>query len=241
MHGNTSGRAIVTGASSGVGAATALALGTAGWDVALVARRAERLDGLAAQLGRNGAHAWPIAADLGNAQEARRVMHEAERELSSIDALVLCHGTNVPRRRLEALTIEDWDEIVATNLSSAFYCLHAVLPGMRARGGGQIVMISSVAGRRPSALSGAAYGASKAGMNALCAVVNEEERANGIRATVIEPGDIDTEIMDKRPEPPPPDARTRMLRPSDIAQMVLDVLTLPNRVLIDEIVVRPAG
>lgn len=235
------GRAIVTGASSGVGAATALLLGEAGWDLALVARRAERLEKLAGELAQHGNRAMSIGADLGNAEAAQLAMEEAERELGSIDALVICHGTNVPRRRLDELTVEHWDEIVATNLSSAFYCLHAVLPGMRARGRGQVVMISSVAALRPGALSGAAYGASKAGMSALCAVLNDEEKANGIRASVIVPGDIDTEIMEKRPTPPPPEARERMLKPADIARMVLDVLSLPSHVQIDEIVVRPAS
>jgi NAD(P)-dependent dehydrogenase (short-subunit alcohol dehydrogenase family) len=167
-------------------------------------------------------------------------MSEGERALGSIEALALCHGTNIPRRRLDVLTVEDWDAVIAANLSSAFYCFHAVAPGMRDRGGGRIVAISSVAALRPSSLSGAAYSASKTGLNALCAVINQEEAANGILATAILPGDINTEIMDKRPEPPPREARARMLQPEDIARIVVQVLTAPDRVFLEEIVVRPS-
>jgi NADP-dependent 3-hydroxy acid dehydrogenase YdfG len=234
------GRAIVTGASSGVGAATARALGDLGWDLAIVARRQGRLVELSAQLAPGGNRVVPIAADLTKAADATTAMHTAERELGSIDALILCHGTNIPRRRLDVLTVEDWDAVIAANLSSAFYCFHAIAPGMRARGGGRIIAISSVAALRPSALSGAAYSASKTGLNALCAVINQEEQSNGILATAIAPGDIDTEIMDKRPEPPPPEARARMLQPEDIARIVVQVLTQPDRVFVEEIVVRPS-
>jgi NADP-dependent 3-hydroxy acid dehydrogenase YdfG len=232
--------AIVTGASSGVGEAVARALAELGWDFALVARREERLRELAAQLDGRGGRVAPIAADLSIAGEAVRAMGAAERELGSIGALVLCHGTNVPRRRLDLLTIDDWDAVIAANLSSAFYCLHAVLPGMRARGGGRIVAISSLAALRPSALGGAVYSASKAGLNALCTVLNQEERSNGIVATMIAPGEIATEILEKRPEPPPPEARARMLRAEDIARIVADVLTQPERVWMEQVVVHPS-
>jgi NAD(P)-dependent dehydrogenase (short-subunit alcohol dehydrogenase family) len=232
------GRAIVTGASSGVGAATARALGDLGWDLALVARRQDRVKELAAQLARGGRCALPVAADLSKPGDAARAMSASERELGSIDALILCHGTNIPRRRLDVLTVEDWDAVIAANLSSVFYCFYAIAPGMRTRGGGRIIAISSVAALRPSTLSGAAYSASKTGLNALCSVINQEEQSNGILATAIAPGDIDTEIMDKRPEPPPPEARARMLQPEDIARIVVQVLTEPDRVLIEEVIVR---
>jgi NAD(P)-dependent dehydrogenase (short-subunit alcohol dehydrogenase family) len=227
---------IITGASSGVGEAVARAFAELGCDLALVARRGDRLRALGAELD----HVIPIVADLSSAGDAARAMVEAEKHLGSVDALVLCHGTNVPRRRLDLLTVQDWDTIVAANLSSAFYCLHAVLPGMRARGG-RIIAISSIAALRPTPLGGAAYAASKAGLNALCSVLNQEERSSGILATVIAPGNIDTEIMDKRPEPPSPDARTRMLRPEDIARMVVDVLSYPDRVWTEEIIVHPSS
>jgi NAD(P)-dependent dehydrogenase (short-subunit alcohol dehydrogenase family) len=167
-------------------------------------------------------------------------MADAEEALGLVDALVLCHGTNVPRRRLDLLTVDGWDAVIAANLSSAFYCLRVVLPGMRARGGGRIVVISSIAALRPSPIGGAAYAASKAGLSALCTVLNQEERSNGILATDIAPGEVDTEILDKRPEPPPPEARARMLRPEDVARMVGTVLDDPDRVWTEHIVVHPS-
>jgi NADP-dependent 3-hydroxy acid dehydrogenase YdfG len=234
------GRAIVTGASSGVGAATAHALNGLGWDLAIIARREDRLAELAAQLSPGSNRVVPVAADLSKAGDAARAMSTAEQELGTIDALILCHGTNIPRRRLDELTVEDWDAVITANLSSAFYCFRAIAPGMRARSGGRIIAISSVAALSPSTLSGAAYSASKIGLNALCAVINQEESASGILATAILPGDINTEIMDKRPEPPPPEARARMLHPEDIAQLVVQVLTEPDRVFLEEVIVRPS-
>lgn len=233
--------AVVTGASSGVGSATALALAALGIDLALVARREDRLRDVSASIATTECRVIPVPADLAEAPGARRAMERAAAALGSIDALILCHGTNIPARRLVDMSVADWDTVVATNLSSVLYCLHAVLPDMRSQGHGLIVAISSIAGLHPSALSGAAYSAAKAGLNALCACINLEEGPAGIRACVIAPGDIDTELLDRRPEPPPPEARRRMLRPADVAGLVADVVRRPERVLVDEIVVRPSG
>ncbi len=231
--------AIVTGASSGVGAATGRALAEMGLSVALVARRRERLEQVAAEIVATGGRALPIAADLADAQSAREAMERALDELGSVDVLVSCLGANVPERALSSLSVADWDSTVATNLSAVFYCLHTVLPAMRHRGSGLIVAISSLAGLRPSALSGAGYSAAKAGLNALCRSVNLEETSSGIRTCVIAPGDIDTELLDQRPELPSAEARERMLRPEDIARLVVAVLAQPPHMVLDEIVVYP--
>ena len=231
--------AIITGASSGVGEATARALAELGMDLALVARRHERLEGLAKHLPAQGRGPLIVPADLRDAAAAQRAMDEALHVLGTIDVLVNCAGSNVPRRRLSELSVQDWDSLVAINLSAVFYCVRAVLPSMRERGSGLIISVSSIAGLRPSALSGAAYSAAKAGLNALSACINLEEGQQGIRSCVICPGDIDTEILDKRPEPPSAEARAHMLRARDVADLIAAVIRQPDRVLLDEIVVRP--
>jgi NADP-dependent 3-hydroxy acid dehydrogenase YdfG len=184
------------------------------------------------------AHAFP--ADLGDSSTVEAACRTAEQTLGSIDVLVNCAGTNVPNRRLDGLSVTDWDSMIATNLSGAFYCVRSVLPGMRGRGNGQIIHVSSLAGARPSVLSGAAYSASKAGLNALSACTNLEEKSNGIRSCVILSGDINTELLDKRPNPPDGDARSEMLTVDDVARTILFVIQQPPHVLIDEITVRPS-
>ena len=231
--------AIVTGASSGVGAATALALAEIGMDVALVARRVERLDHLASRVARHGRSVSVVAADLTDANAAERAMSEALHEMGQVDVLVNCVGTNVPKRALSELSVEDWDLLVSANLSAVFYCVHAVLPAMRARGSGLIVSVSSVAGIRASPLSGAAYSAAKAGLNMLSACINVEEGSNGIRSCIVAPGDIDTELLERRPHPPTDEQRARMLRPEDVAAIIVSVVQQPERVLLEQVEVRP--
>lgn len=229
----------MTGASSGVGAATARALAAAGIDLAIVARRRDRLDEVAR--GCEGGRVHVIPADLSEAAAAQGAMEEAQRALGRVDALVSCLGTNVPGRALSVLSIGDWDTLLATNLSAVFYCIHALLPAMRAQGGGLMVSVSSLAGLRAGALSGAGYSAAKAGLNMLSACVNAEEAENGIRSCIIAPGDIDTELLDRRPRVPTEDERTRMLQPDDVANLIVAVLRQPRRALVEEITLRPSG
>jgi NAD(P)-dependent dehydrogenase (short-subunit alcohol dehydrogenase family) len=240
MTDNSPRTAIVTGASSGVGAATAVALGAAGYRVAIVARRHERLQELAASIGGAGGEVFPIAADLRTAAAAERAMRESLSALGSVDVMVHCLGANVAQRRLSELSAASWDSLLSTNLSAIFYCVRAVLPHMRGRGGGRIVSISSIAGAQPSGLSGAAYSASKAGLNALSTCINLEEGPNGIQSCIIAPGDINTELLDFRPQPPPQEARGAMLQPADVAALVLDVLQSPPHVWVEYITVKPA-
>jgi NADP-dependent 3-hydroxy acid dehydrogenase YdfG len=236
---DTSRTAIVTGASSGVGEATAIHLAELGIGVALIARRAVRIERLAAEIRAAGGIAHALPADLSHADEAEAAMQSALGLLGNADVLVYAAGTNVRTRRVRDLSVNDWDAIVGVNLSGAFYCTRAVLPSMRSHGRGLFVLISSVAASRPSVLSGAAYSASKAGLNALAACIDLEEASNAIRACVIEPGNIDTELLDRRPEPPTVEQRAGMLRPEDSAVLVGDVIRRPPHVLLESIRVRP--
>jgi NADP-dependent 3-hydroxy acid dehydrogenase YdfG len=229
--------AVITGASSGVGAATAVSLARAGTRLALVARRTDRLEALATQIG-GASRPLVIPADLTDSQAAESAMHEALSGLGHVDVLVNCLGTNVPRRALADLSIADWDSSVATNLSAVFYCVHAVLPAMRKRGSGLIVSVSSLAGTRANTLSGSGYSAAKAGLNMLSGCINAEEGSNGIRSCVIIPGDIDTELLEQRPRPPSQEERSRMLRAEDVAALIVSVIDQPEHALVEQIVVR---
>jgi NAD(P)-dependent dehydrogenase (short-subunit alcohol dehydrogenase family) len=160
-------------------------------------------------------------------------------EFKEVEVLVNAAGTNAPRRALEVLSLEDYHAMIAANLHGAYYCVQAVLPEMRARKSGTIVNIVSEAGRQASPKSGPAYVMSKFGLTGLTQSINAEERANGIRACAIFPGDIDTPLLDLRPNPPSAEARKKMLHSEDVADCALLVINLPPRALVEEILIRP--
>lgn len=222
--------AVITGAGSGVGHAVARLLADAGWKLALVGRRREKLD---ESLGK--AFPCDVAVETQVAAMARAV----KSELGSPSVLVNSAGTNIPQRSLKELSTDSFRKLIDVNLNGAFYCIHQFLPMMRAGGGGTIVNVISDAGILANAKAGGGYAASKFGLRGLTQAINAEERANGIRACSLCPGDINTPILDLRPAPPPPEARATMLQPEDVARCVMLVIDLPDRAVIEELILRP--
>jgi NAD(P)-dependent dehydrogenase (short-subunit alcohol dehydrogenase family) len=222
-------RALVTGASSGIGLATALALARAGAEVHGAARRIDVMERVAQGL--FTAHQADVTSPVEMADLAAAV--------GALDVAVFAAGTNVPERRLRQLTPESWDLLVATNLSSAFYCLRSVLPSLR-RPGALAVFVSSVSGAWPDA-SGPAYQAAKAGVLAMVRAAALEEMGEGVRFSSILPGAVDTPLLDQRPAPPDVATRARMLRPEDVAEVCVFLASLPERVTIPEVTVLPAA
>jgi NAD(P)-dependent dehydrogenase (short-subunit alcohol dehydrogenase family) len=231
--------AVVTGAGSGVGRAVALALLERGWDVALVGRREAALRETAGLAGAVGERALVAACDIGEQAAVQAMAESVLGRFGPVDALVNSAGTNTPRRSLAQLSDEDYHRLMDTNLNGAYYCVQAFLPAMRQRGAGTIVNISSIAGLRASPKAGVAYVMSKFGMTGLTQAINLEERPNGIRACSIFPGDINTPILDLRPNPPPADARVNMIQPEDVARCVLLAIELPPRAVIEELTIQP--
>lgn len=228
--------AVVTGAGSGVGRAIALKFASEGWNVALVSRRAETISetiGLAVPNSRSQLAPFPCDVTDSAAVEAmgRTVLDRFE----TVDVLVNAAGINVPRRSFEVLSLDDWHAVLATNLHGAYYCVRAFLPGMRARRTGTIVNINSDVGKIARDLAGPAYVSSKFGLSGLTQQINAEERRNGVRACSICPRDINTPLLDKRPQPPSAEARAAMIQPEDMAALVWLVATLPSRALVEEI------
>jgi NAD(P)-dependent dehydrogenase (short-subunit alcohol dehydrogenase family) len=207
--------AVVTGGGSGIGAAIVESLTAAGVTCHAIGRRG------------------PVKLDVSDQPAVQRFVDSLDR----LDILVCGAADQVLKRRFEELTPEVWDHMIAVNLSGAFYFINAGLSRLRAARG-DVVLIGSVSGSWPDA-TGAAYQASKAGMQALAAAASFEEHLNGVRFTTIKPGVVDTPIMLKRPVLPPPEVTAAMLKPEDVAEACLMVLRLPRRAHIPELTILP--
>jgi len=231
---------LVTGAGSGVGRAVALKFASEGWHVALVGRRPDALADtirLAPTIARKRLVAFPC--DIGDHAAVGKMSAAALARFGHVDAFVNAAGTNTPRRSWSELPLAAYHELMAANLHGPFHCVQALLPAMRARRTGTFVFINSEAGLKASPKAGVAYVASKFGLTGLAQSLNAEERPNGLRACSIFPGDIDTDLLNKRPTPPPAEARARMMRPEDVAACVWLAVSLPPRAVIEELLLRP--
>jgi NAD(P)-dependent dehydrogenase (short-subunit alcohol dehydrogenase family) len=232
--------ALVTGAGSGVGRAVALKFAAEGWRVALIGRRPEAL-AETIKLAPSGKRKLltPVACDIGQAPAVEQMVATVLKRFGQVDAFVNAAGTNTPRRSWSELSLESYHELLGGNLHGAFHCVRTLLPSMRPRRTGTFVFINSEAGLKASPKAGLAYVAAKFGLTGLAQSLNAEERPNGLRACSIFPGDIDTDLLNKRPVPPPPEARARMMRPEDVAECVWLAVSLPQRAVIEELLVRP--
>ena len=231
--------AVVTGGGTGIGRATALAFAGEGCRVALVGRRPEPLRETVDELTTAGHAALALAADVADRSAGSDVAGRVVQEWGRLDLLVNNAGLNVPRRDVASVTAEDWTTVLEVNLTGTFLFTQAALPHMRAQRSGTVINVSSMAGHRASALTGPAYSAAKAGVISFTDSLNLTERAHGIRACAVCPGEVATPILDKRPQPPSAEARAAMLQPEDLAQTFLLVATLPPRATVELLTIYP--
>lgn len=235
----TAKTALVTGAGSGIGRGIAEALDAMGLRVALVGRDRAKLEQTRSGLAQTAGPALVCPCDVAERGQVKDAVETVLKELGSIDVLVCNAGTNVRKRSLETLDPADWDRMIATNLTGAFNLVHFTLPSMRARKGGLIVQIDSISGKRCSVLGGVGYSASKFGQAALGIGICREEGANGIRSTVIYPGEVNTPILDARPVPVGQERREMILQPADVAAAVRFLVELHPRANVPELVIKP--
>lgn len=241
MPGKLDGKvALVVGATSGMGRAAALLFAREGARVAVSGRRAGHLQDLGEQIAaETGQTALGIPCDVQDRAQVDSMLRLTRAQFGRLDVLVFATGTNIPDRSLERLTPETWEMMVATNLTGAFHCTQLALPGMREQGGGLIIYLSSIAKQGPD-VSGVAYKASKAGLDGLSGGVNAEEKAHGIRSTLIYPGLCDTELVLKRPVQPTAEVLQQALQPEDVAEACLFVAALPERCHVPELWLVPS-
>ncbi len=230
--------ALVTGGASGIGLGIAIGLAREGCRVAITGRTEEKIQAAVASYEGDP----PLVGrpcDVSDRAAVAELFAWLEEQLGPLDILVNNAGINVARRSMAELDPDDWDRMVAINLSGAYYCMHAALPGMRRRDDGLIVNVSSIAGKRAMKLAGVGYCASKFGMTALGTTVGLEEKAYGIRVTNVYPGEANTPIIDQRPVPVPAEKRAQMLQPEDIAACVVTIAKLPPTAHVPELVITP--
>jgi len=236
---NLSGQnALVVGGGTGMGEAIALAFAAEGMNVAIAGRRQEKLDAVAAQ------SAKPMrtkTADVGDRESVRELFEWFGSEYDRLHVLANSAGVNIPKRSMSELAPEDWDKLMRINATGAYNCLHYGLPLMRPHKEGLVINISSIAGLRASHLGGVAYNASKFAMNALGTSAAGDELPNNIRITTICPGEVDTPILDARPEPPDAAHRATILQAEDIGQITVAVAKLPPRAHIPELTIKPTS
>lgn len=244
MSGPLDGRvAVVTGASSGIGAATARALSAAGAAVALGARRADRLEALAAELD-GGALVREV--DVSDEEQARDFVQAARDEFGGLHILVNNAGVMLLGPVADADT-DEWRRMIEVNLLGLLYCTHAALPLIQASGGGDIVNVSSVAGLRADA-GAAVYNMTKFGVHGFSEALRQEALHAGIRVTTVAPGFVETELQGHNRNPVVRSAMARhreqigdVLRAEDIADAILHAVTRPAHVCVNEVVVRPTS
>ena len=227
--------ALVTGATEGIGRATAFALGRAGYRVGVCARTAARLEALLAELRTAGIEAAGRAGDVGAEVDAEAIVAEIARQLGPVDVLVNNAGVLVGRR-IEELSLADWDRTMATNVRGLFLFTRLVLPGMRERRRGTIVNVASVAGK-VGFVGGTAYAASKHAVLGFSRSLMLEVRRDGIRVVAVCPGSVATAMLQDQPLlQTDPD---KILTPEDVAETILCSIRLPQRALVNEIEIRP--
>jgi NADP-dependent 3-hydroxy acid dehydrogenase YdfG len=229
----------ITGGGSGIGLAGAIELAEAGATVVVSGRRPAVLEEAAEQVRKAGGHAEIMSLNVADAQAVDRVASGILERHGRLDILVNSAGLNVAKRSWADVTAESWDMVTAVNSTGTFYCVAAVLPAMRQQRSGVIINIASWVGRYVSKLTGPAYTASKHAVVALTHSLNMEEGANGIRACVICPGEVDTPLLAQRPVPQSPEVRAKMLRPEDLGRTIRFVSEMPPHVCVNEVVISP--
>ncbi|MBO3461778.1 SDR family oxidoreductase [Aetokthonos hydrillicola Thurmond2011] len=231
-------RALITGASSGIGKATALAFAKAGINVALVSRDHDKLTAVCEAVQSTGVETKAYSVDLACVSQVKEKIQAILLDFGEVDILVNNAGIGYTGNLCET-PLSDWQQVIDLNLTSVFQCITAVLPTMRDRGTGTIINVSSVAAKKAFPNWGA-YNVSKAGLIALSQTLSQEERAHGIRVTAICPGAVNTELWDTQTVKANFD-RSKMLTPEIVAQSIVHTALLPQQAVIEELTLMPTA
>ncbi len=230
-------RALITGASSGIGKATALAFAKAGIDVALVSRSQDKLEAIATTAREAGVNAKAYVLDLAKLEQVKAGIEAIATDFAPIDILVNNAGMGYTNP-LSATPLSDWQQVIDLNLTSVFQCILGILPAMRNQQRGTIINVASIAGQQPFPTWGA-YNVSKAGLIALSKTLAAEERTHGIRVVTISPGAVNTPLWDTDTVQMDFN-RSAMLTPEIVAQSILHTALLPEQAVIESVTLMPS-
>ena len=231
-------RALITGASSGIGKATALAFAKAGIDVALVSRSQDKLEAVALAASEAGVEAKAYALDLAEIEQVKVRISAIAADFAPIDILINNAGMAYTNP-LSETPLSDWQRVIDLNLTSVFQCILGILPAMRDQRRGTIINVASIAGQQPFPTWGA-YSVSKAGLIALSKTLAAEERSHGIRVVTICPGSVNTPLWDTDTVQVDLN-RSAMLTPEIVAQSILHTALLPEQAVVESVTLMPSA
>jgi 3-oxoacyl-[acyl-carrier protein] reductase len=225
--------AVVTGGGSGIGAAIAKRLAELGASLVVCGRTQKTLEKTVAAITKSGGKAVAVECDVTDVASVKAAAARVMKEFSRVDILVNNAGVGAFSQPLVKMEPAEWDAVMNTNLRGVFYCIRAFAPEMIKGGGGHIINISSLAGKNPMA-NGAAYAASKWGLNGLSYSVAEELRGSDVRVSVVCPGSVDTDLS-----PHEGKNKSKMLQPDDVAHAVAMLVTQAPQSFVSELLIRP--
>ena len=231
--------ALITGAGSGIGRATALAFAEAGASLVLAGRREAPLEATADAARKFGARVHVRCVDMEIGDDAAALGVWALQNVGAVHILVNNAGHSTRVRSIRYIDPAEFSSVFNVNVDGVYRLTQSLLPSMVDAGDGTIITVASMAALNPTLVGGVAYGAAKAAAVALMRGINSELRGHGIRACTIVPGEVNTPVLDNRPAPPDAEARTRMMQAEDVAATILLCAAMPQRTLIEQIVMMP--
>ena len=232
---------IVTGGNSGIGRGVALRFARDGARLAIVGRTPDTLQSAAREIEAAGGSVDTFAMNIGDYEAVQTTVKAVLGKYGHVDVLVNCAGGGSLHKRTLTTTPQDMKNVLESNLLGLIYFIQAVLPSMLAAKQGTVINVSSGASRNPGLLGGMIYGAAKAGVDNVTAFIASEFRNSGVRFSLVISGEVDTPALSRnRPVPPSEAAKAVMLKPEDMAEAIYLIATMPQRALIQEMVIRPS-
>ena len=230
---------IITGAGTGIGKVAAVMFAEAGSDLVLAGRRQAPLDEVADLAREHGVEVEVRPTDLENGDAAADLGKWSLERFGKVDILVNNAGHSSRVRSLRYVGPEEWESVFKVNVEGVYRLTQSVLANMIGRGSGTVITVSSMAALTPGLLGGAPYSAAKAASLNMIRGMNTELAKLGVRACAIMPGEVDTPILENRPRPPDADDRSTMMMPEDIAQAIFLCAAMPQRTIVEQVVMMP--